>query len=96
MTKFRLFEQMFMLCFQSAKVISMDINQDIKRFDSWQERGSFSSPLHPKWLTQTFIQLVPRIKQLEHEVTTHLHLVPRLKMCGAIPPLLHIISSHGA
>jgi hypothetical protein len=37
-----------------------------------------------------------RVKQRHVELTTHLHIVPGLKMLGAIPPLLHTSSWLGA
>jgi hypothetical protein len=30
------------------------------------------------------------------KLTTHLHLVPKLRMCGAIPQLIHSFAWHGA
>jgi len=53
----------------------------------------FSTASRPVlWPTQLPIQWVPRalspyLKRPEREVTTHLHLVTRLRMCRAIPPL---------
>jgi hypothetical protein len=34
----------------------------------------------------------PRVKQPRLEAATHLHLVPRLRMCVTIPPLSHMNS----
>jgi len=36
------------------------------------------------------------IKELLHDLTTHFHVVPRLRMCRAISPLPHTSSWHGA
>jgi hypothetical protein len=67
-------------------------------FDSQQGQIFFSSS-HPNWLWETlnFIpigyrefftwnQMVPGV-----ELTTHLHLVLRLKMCGIIHTPLHVL-----
>lgn len=60
-------------------------------------RGRLPSPQCPVWLWHPpspwiLEGLFPGIKV----AGAHLHLVPRLRMCGTIPPVLYTSSSHGA
>jgi hypothetical protein len=73
-------------------------------FNSRQEQGSFQfSPPHPDrlWGPHRFsYPVVPEalsrgVKGQGRELTTHFHLVLRLRMRGAIPPLHNMSSWHG-
>jgi hypothetical protein len=61
----------------------------------WVQAGSGAHPasLHFQWVPGA---LSLGVKQLEHELTTHLHLVLMSRMHGAIPPLPNTPSWHGA
>jgi hypothetical protein len=58
----------------------------LKHRDNFTASRPALSPIHPpiRWVTDDLF-LEERIRGVE--LTTHLHLVPRLKMRGAIPPL---------
>jgi hypothetical protein len=60
-------------------------------FGARQVQGSLSSPKRPDrlWGPLSLIQWVPGVKEL----TAHPHIVPRLSICGGVPPLLHCL--HG-
>jgi len=57
----------------------------------------------PSWLwgpssllSSGYQSLFPEVKWPWHEADHSFHLVPRLKICGAIPPVPHMSSWHGA
>jgi hypothetical protein len=73
-------------------------------FESWQGLGIFlfstvsrlaMGPIQPpiQWVPET---LSLGVKRSGCKVTTHLHLMPRSRNCGTIPPLPHTPSWRGA
>ena len=70
---------------------------DESRFHSRQGKAYFSSPEHPDFaafpapLLNFYRDLFPRSQSAQDlNLTSHLHLFPRLRMCSAIPALSHI------
>jgi hypothetical protein len=66
----------------------------VQGLNSCQSKRVFSSPKYPDqpWgllslLFNGYLDSLPEVKQLQHEITTHLHLVQRIRMSDSIPQL---------
>jgi hypothetical protein len=89
---------------KSEKTDNANIQLDDWWFNSGRIWEFFSSPLHPDklWgppslLSNGYHGFFPCGKSgLGMKLTTHLHLVPRSRMHGAIPPLPNTPPWHGA
>jgi hypothetical protein len=72
------------------------INEE-SEFDFKQGQRSFSFRSTPaSYSMGILVVLPPEGKVVRHNVPTHLHLLPMLRKYGAVPPVPHMSSWHGA